>query len=312
MADITFLNIHFLWALFMIPLMVALHFFLLKYTHRRAVLFANFEALKRVTGSMVLSKNITLLIARLLVILFLVLSAAGIVIWTKGPSSEFNYVIAIDTSSSMLADDLTPDRLTVAKETANDFANSLNAEARIGVISFSGINKVENVLTNKRADVTSAIDGIKVSKAGGTDITGAVTTAVNLLMTDTDKSMSVIVLTDGQHTVGAPIEEAINYAAQKRVVVHTIGIATTKGGSFELTQLLSTIDEDTLDRLASNTGGKFFKAGTKEEMLAAFNEIVTLSEQNVPHQLRLPLLIIGLLLLLTEWTLLSTRFRMLP
>ncbi|MBW2964465.1 VWA domain-containing protein [Candidatus Woesearchaeota archaeon] len=231
MADITFLNIHFLWALFMIPLMVALHFFLLKYTHRRAVLFANFEALKRVTGSMVLSKNITLLIARLLVILFLVLSAAGIVIWTKGPSSEFNYVVAIDTSSSMLADDLTPDRLSVAKETADDFVNSLNAEAKIGVLSFSGLNKVENVLTDKRSDIIAAIDGIKVSKAGGTDITGAVTTAVNLLMTDTDKSMSVIVLTDGQHTVGAPIEEAINYAAQKRVVVHTIGIATEKGGS---------------------------------------------------------------------------------
>ncbi|MBW2964466.1 hypothetical protein KY363_03315 [Candidatus Woesearchaeota archaeon] len=47
-------------------------------------------------------------------------------------------------------------------------------------------------------------------------------------------------------------------------------------------------------------------------MAAAFNEIVTLSEQNVPHQLRLPLLLIGLLLLLLEWTLLSTRFRMLP
>ncbi|MBW2971585.1 VWA domain-containing protein [Candidatus Woesearchaeota archaeon] len=312
MADITFLNIHFLWLLFTIPIMIALHFFLMKHTRQRAVLFANFEALKRVTGSMVLSKNITLLVIRNMIILFLTLSAAGMTVWTEGPGSEFNYVIAVDASSSMLADDFTPNRLVVAKDTAKSFINSLNAEVKIGVVSFSGISKVETALNNDRGKVEEAVDGIDISSAGGTDITGAITTAVNVLLTDYDRSMSVILLTDGQHTVGGPLEEGIKYAAQNRVMVHTIGIATEKGGSFELTQLLSTINEETLQRISDNTGGKFYKVGDEAEMAAAFQEIVTLSEQNIPHSLRMIFLVIGLLLLLAEWTLISTRFKTLP
>jgi Ca-activated chloride channel family protein len=311
-ADITFLNIHFLWALFIIPIMIALHFFLLKYTHRRAVLFANFEALKRVTGSMVLSKNITLLIVRVLVVLFLTLSAAGMVIWTTGPGSDFNYVIAIDASSSMLADDFTPNRLEVAKENAKEFVNSLNAEVKIGVASFSGVSKIESSLTSRREDVEAAVEGISVSSTGGTDISGAITTAANMLITEYDRSMSVILLTDGQHTVGGPLDEGITYARDNKIVVHTIGIATEKGGAFELTKLLSTIDEVNLKRISDNTGGKFFRVGSKAEMQAAFLDVVTLAEQNIPHQLRLVFLAIGLLLLFGEWTLLSTRFRMLP
>ncbi len=310
--DITFLNIHFLWALFAIPIMIALHFYLLQHTKRRAVLFANFEALKRVTGSVVLSKNVTLLVIRVLVILFLTLSAAGMTIWTEGPGSDFNYVLAIDASSSMLADDMTPNRLTVAKDNAINFVNSLNANVKIGVVSFSGVSKVETALQKNRGKIEEAISEIGISKSGGTDLSGAIMTSANLLLNDYDKSMSVILLTDGQHTSGGPIEEGINYAASKHVVLHTIGIATEKGGSFELTQLLSTLDEATMKRIAENTGGQFFKVGDNAQMAAAFEQIVTLSEHNIPYQLRLIFLIIGILLLFGEWTLLSTRFKALP
>ena len=52
--------------------------------------------------------------------------------------------------------------------------------------------------------------------------------------------------------------------------------------------------------------------GDKAQMQAAFNEIVTLSEQNIPHQLRLIFLVVGLALLFLEWILINTRFRTLP
>jgi Ca-activated chloride channel family protein len=310
--DITFLNAQFLWSLFLIPLMIALHFFLMKYTRRRALLFANFEAMKRVTGSMVLSKNITLLVTRVLVLLFFILSAAGVVIWTKGVGADYNYVVSVDASSSMLANDVDPNRLEVAKETAKEFLNSLNPEAKAGYVTFSGVTRIESTLTSDKKAINDALDATKVSSTGGTDITSAIITSANILMTEKDKSMSIIILTDGRHTVGSPIDEGINYAAQNRVAVHTIGIATEKGGSFELTQLLSTLDEETLKRISDNTGGKYFRAGSREEMKAAFAEIATLSEQNTPHQLRLVFLLIGLGFLLLEWTLLSTRFRTLP
>ncbi len=310
--DITFINKHFLWMLFMIPIMIALHFFLMKYTRRRAVVFANFEALKRVTGSMVLSKNITLLVTRVMVILFFVLSAAGMIIWTEGLDSEYNYVIAIDASSSMLADDFTPNRITAAKETADSFIKALNAEVKIGIVSFSGLSKVDLPLTNDRTEIDKTIKSVQISSTGGTDISGAIVTATNALKNEYDRSMSIILLTDGQHTVGGPLEEGIDYAVQNHVMVHTIGIATQKGGAFELTQLLSTMDEEALRRIADNTGGQFFRAEDNAQMNAAFNDIMKIASKNLPHETRLPLLAIGVILLFVEWTLLSTRFKTLP
>ncbi len=313
MVKITFLNAHVLWALFAIPLMVALHFFLMKYTTRRAVLFANFEALKRVTGSMVLSKNITILIARILVVLFLILSAAGMTFWMSGMSSDFDYAIAIDASSSMLADDFTPNRLAAAKETAIDFIDSVDAEVSIAVVSFSGLSKVESRLTNDKEEAIKAVENVKISSSGGTDIAGAIVTAVNALATEgAKKSRAVILMTDGQHTSGGPLDEGIIYASQKEVAVHTIGIATEKGGAFELTQLLSTVDAASLQRIADNTGGRFFSAGDKAQMESAFTDIRSLSEQNIPYPLAVPFLLIALVILLGEWTLLSTRFKILP
>ena len=312
MASISFMNIHFLWALFAIPIMIALHFFLLRFTKRRAVLFANFEALKRVTGGIVLSKNLTLLIMRLLIIFFLCFSAAGLTVWYAAPGSAFNYVIAIDASSSMLADDFDPNRLSVAKQQAVDFVSALDAEVNIGVVSFAGVSKVETALNQDRPEVIDSIEGIKISGVGGTDISNAIFNSVNLLLSEKDKSMSVILVTDGQHTVGSPIEEGLNYAVQNSVNIHAIGIATLQGGSFELSPLLSTLDEDGLRRITDTTGGKFFKVGSRADMFTAFSEIVELSEQNKPVQLRLILLLAGICILFGEWILANSRFRALP
>lgn len=312
MVSITFMNVQFLWALFAIPIMVALHFFLLRYTQRRAVIFANFEALKRVTGGIVLSKNLTLLIMRLLVIFFLCFSAAGLTVWYSAPGSSFNYVIAIDSSSSMLADDFSPNRFAVAKDRSVAFIDSLDASVNIGVVSFAGVTKVETGLTSERSDVSEAIYGIKISGVGGTDITGAIFNSVNLLLTEPDKSMSIILLTDGQHTVGGPLEQGLTYAVDNLVTVHTIGLGTEEGGRFELISLLSTVDEVALSRIAETTGGKFFRVRSLSDMDAAFSEIVQLSEQNKPVQLRMLLLLMGIIILFAEWVLANSRFRALP
>jgi Ca-activated chloride channel family protein len=265
-----------------------------------------------VTGGVVLSKNLTLLIIRLLIIFFLCFSAAGLTVWYEAPGSDFNYVIAIDASSSMLADDFDPDRLTVAKERSKAFVDSLDAKVNLGIVSFSGVSKIESTLTSERADISKVLDELVISGVGGTDISNAIFNSVNVLLAEPDRSMSIIMITDGQHTVGSPIEEGISYAITNRVVIHTVGIGTEAGGKFEISSLLSTLDEDSLTHIARSTGGKFFKAESAGAMTAAFNEIVELSEQNIPVQLRLSLLIIGLLLLISEWVLANSRFRTLP
>jgi len=107
MISLTFTNPFYLWLLVSIPLLIITHFFVLNYLNRRAVKFANFEAVKRVTGSKLelknvktVSKNRLLLIIRTFVLFFLIISIAGPVLWYSGQSSEFDFVIAIDASSS--------------------------------------------------------------------------------------------------------------------------------------------------------------------------------------------------------------------
>ena len=312
MVDVTFDNVHFLWLLFTVPILVALHFFLMKYTKRRAIRFANFEALRRVTGGMVLSKNITLLVVRLLIVILLILSASGMIVWIKAPSSEFNYVITIDGSASMLAKDFDPDRLTAAKMTAKTFVDSVVSDVEVGVVSFSGIPRIEQSLTNDKATVKNAIDGVKITSTGGTDIGSAIVTSVNLLEPAKDRAKSVILLTDGRQTVGGPLSEAVKYAREKEVTVSTIAMATKAGGSFETTKLLSTVDTESLQGIASSTGGMFFQAIDEAELTTAFRNIIADTEQNLPHPLRVWFLGFGIFFLFLEWGLINTRFRVLP
>ncbi|HII72629.1 TPA: VWA domain-containing protein [Candidatus Woesearchaeota archaeon] len=312
MVDVTFEKIHFLWVLFTIPLMIALHFFLMKYTRHRALIFANFEALRRVTGGMVLSKNISLLVTRVIIVILFTLAAAGLTIWIKAPSSTFNYVIAVDSSASMLAKDYDPDRITIAKLTAQGFVDTVVADVEVGVVSFSGVPRVESEMTSNKEQIKEAIESIEVRATGGTDIASAIISSVNLLAAKQDRARSVIILTDGRHTTGGPLSEAMKYAREKEVAVMTIGIATAEGGSFEATELLSTLDEEALQSIATSTGGKFMKATNVEEMKGAFSTIIEQNEQNLPHPMRVWLLGIGMLFLFIEWGLINTRFRMLP
>jgi Ca-activated chloride channel family protein len=216
MITLIFTNPFYLWLLASIPLLIVTHFFVLGYLKRRAVKFANFEAIKRVTGTKfelknvrTISKNRFLLIIRIFVLLFLIFSIAGPVLWYSGQSSEFDFVIAIDASSSMLADDFIPYRLDAARKASSLFVESLKAKTRVGVVSFAGTSFVELDLTDNMKKTEEAINGIRIKRVGGTDIGGAITTSSNLLLRE-ENARVIILLTDGQSTVGTPVDELLN------------------------------------------------------------------------------------------------------
>ena len=140
----SFSHPQYLFLLFAIPILFLIHFLSLSNRKKVALKFANFDAIARIEGVDFFSKNILILFLSLLIVLSMVLAISGLTFHTIKQASSFSFVIAIDSSQSMRADDFFPDRLTVAKQVAEDFIDTIPYEINIGVVSFSGSSYIEH------------------------------------------------------------------------------------------------------------------------------------------------------------------------
>jgi Ca-activated chloride channel family protein len=289
-------------------LVAIIHFFSIKYGKKKAVSFANFEAIERVAGSELFSKNITLLYLSILIVVIISLALSGAGVSLVRETSKFSFVIAVDASSSMTANDLLPDRISAAKEAAIEFVNNLPPSSRLGVISFSGSSLIKQRVTDNRMDMKAAVSSIKINEIGGTDILDAVITASNLL--EKEDSKAVILISDGQININS-VQQAIDYSNENNVIIQAIGIGTRQGSITQL-NTISKLDEDSLKAIAFNTNGKYFSATNLNELRDSFNQIIEKTNKKVQVDLTYYLLVFGLFVFLVEWFLASTRYRNLP
>lgn len=309
--EIAFARPTYLWLLVSIPILAFLHFLSLKYTKARALEFVNLPALQRVAKAVAMPKNITLLVIRMSTILFIVLAISGTVFSYVGRSSDFDFVLAIDASSSMLADDYTPSRIEAAKNSAKLFLEEKLPKAKVGVISFSGTSYIDIRPTEEKGKLKEAIEKIAVGKVGGTDIGTAIITATNLLMLE-DKGKAIILLSDGRSNVGVPVEDGIAYAIKQNVIINTIGIGTEQGGKASelgIEETLLKLDEETLKKAANMTAGRYIKTKDEKELLNAYKEVAKMSRRKIFLDLTLTLSLLALAFLLIEYLLVTTRFR---
>ena len=309
--ELTFINPGYLWLLFIIPFLILTHFYGLKYTRRKAIKFANFEALSRVTGGYSLSMNLPLLFLRFFTLLFLILALSGPIIWYMGIGGNFNFVVAIDSSGSMLADDFSPNRLDAAKNAAKEFVKNIPKDSKISLLSFSGTSFLKVPLTDDFSKVSEAIDDIRIEYSSGTSIGDAIIASSNVLMEE-DRARVIVLLTDGQSNVGTIIEKSINYANDRFVTVNTIGIGTEEGGKFENIDAVSKLDTESLGFISKNTGGKFYLTRTNQELITAYRDIAKTSTKKIPLKLTLILIILTFITLSVEWIIVNTRFRSVP
>lgn len=317
--DITFENPAYLWLLFSLPLLVISHFILLRFVKKKAMKFANFEAMKRVTGTTFHTKNFPILILRVLTVLFLILAVSGATIWYEGFTNENDFVLAIDSSASMSTQDFQPNRLEAAKEAAKEFIDSLSSRTEIGLVSFAGTAFIEQMPTADFLKVKQKINEIYILPAGGTDLSAAIITSSNMLL-NSKKGKAIILITDGSNTAGPFVEDVvqrgIDYARRQHVIIYTIGIGTNEASVGFLPEELgitAIFDESVLSRISNGTGGEFYKAENKEEIKEAYRKIGEKSEKNfISMDLRFILLLFTLILIFIEWGLISTKFRALP
>jgi len=310
--DITFSNPIFLWFLIGIPLLIFIHFQSLNKLRRNALKFANFDAINRVMGGkQVLSKNLALLVMRCVSLLLITLAVSGVSVWYEGFGSNTDFVLAIDTSNSMTAEDFNPDRISAAKQAAMQFVDIAPPNSKIGVVVFSSSPSVSQKLSDKRITVKKKIDDMFVSATGGTNIGDTIITCVNTLL-PSNNSKAVILLTDGQSNIGPPIDEAIKYANENGVIVHTLGIGSREGGILRGTSVRLGLNEQDLVRIARETGGQYFMVKNNNALDFSYKEIATLNRQKIRKDLSLPLVLGVFVLLLVEWFLINTRYRTIP
>ena len=314
---IIFQNPEYLWILAILPLLAIFHLFLFNVKKTLALKFSNFEALEKVSGKSSISyykgffsrRDLYFIFLKTIIYSFFILAISGAVLEYQGKASNFDFIIAIDSSSSMLANDFHPNRLEAAKEAALLFVDSVAKQTNIGIVSFSGEVFTNLIPTKNHFKVKNAIKSIEISAMGGTNIGDALITAANLLEGENPKK--VILLTDGQANVGTEPMDSIGYLHSKNITAYPIGVATKEGGEVEF-GFTSKLDEETLQMIAEKTNGKYYRAENKEVLEGAFREMASSTIKKVSLNISMALLIIGFVLLVFEWFLVSTKYRIVP
>jgi Ca-activated chloride channel family protein len=287
--------------------MIVVHFISIQSRGKHSIKFANYHAISRIKGVDLYSKNLIVLVLSVFAFFCLIMSMSGLTLDIKTNSTANSFVIAIDTSRSMEANDISPSRLEGAKNIAIEFVKNSRVGTRVGIISFSGIATIERPVTDDTVLITNAIRNIDFSEVGGTDISEAITTSINILKNEDKKS--IILFSDGQINTG-DLNYALEYAEDNKVVINTIAIGTKTGG--QTGYGVSKLDEDTLEAIAYNTDGKLLSIENNEDIEMYFNDIMDLRIRDVSINLSKSLIIGAVILFFIQYVLLNTRYKSLP
>ncbi len=312
----------YLWYLISIPILIISHFTFIKNANYKALRFANFDTIKRITGKgsdKVITKNWLILLIRLIILLSVIIAISGPIFWYEGLSHEQDFVIAIDTSASMLAKDFPPNRLGFAKEQVKEFVNKLKPNTKIALIDFAGSAFIDQTMTQDRKQIIEAIDKLEIVPIGGTDLAGAIISASNLLI-NSDKGRLMVLVSDGSNSVDVYNNRALNialdYAKNNQIIIHTLGIGSNTssvGYLPEYYNVTAVYDVEQLKYISNITRGISYTGSDEASFSVALDNIVSNSEKAyIQKDLRPLFLLIALLCLFLEWGLTNTRFKRLP
>ena len=238
-------------------------------------------------------------------------------------------VLALDLSTSMLAQDIEPDRIEAAKQVAADFVRRRTND-RIGLVVFAGHGFVQCPLTLDYGILLDFLDELKVGLLDdGTALGMGIATAVGRLKESEAESKVLILLTDGRNNAGEIDPATAAQMAQAfGIRIYSIGAGTRGVAPYPVddpvfgrrqTRIRVDIDEEALRQAADTTGGRYFRATDRESLEEIYREIDELEKSEIkvnqytqygelfPYPLALAVVI-----LLGELGLSGTWFRKIP
>ena len=201
---------------------------------------------------------------------------------TEVDSEGIDIVLAMDVSTSMLARDLTPDRISASKDIAIEFISQRPSD-RMGIVVFAGESFTQCPLTTDRATLINLMKEVQTDIIeDGTAIGNGLATAVARLKDSDAKSRVVILLTDGVNNSGEVSPQmAAEIAKTYGVRVYTIGVGKEGMAPYpvmtpwgvQVQNMKVEIDEELLKEVAESTGGRYFRATDNTKLAEIYSEI---------------------------------------
>ncbi|MDZ7370677.1 MAG: VWA domain-containing protein [candidate division KSB1 bacterium] len=315
---------HFFILLWLIPGLLIFYMTALRAKKRAMERFGNLVLVQKLAGrSRQTNKFTILLIAFLVMILALARPQIGTKI-EEVKREGVDIIVAIDVSHSMLARDVQPSRLQKAKHEVETFMNRLRGD-RIGLIAFSGVAFVQCPLTLDYGAAKMFLDVIDTDliPVPGTAIGKAIQKAIETFDQRERKHKVLVLITDGEDHEG-DVMKMVAEAERQGIVIYCVGVGTPRGEPIPLSDMpgafkkdrkgevvLSRLDEVTLEKIALQTGGKYYRASTAEDELEKIYDEIAKMEKKELGSLQFTqfedrfqyLLAVVLLLLLIEFVL---------
>jgi len=278
-----------LWLLLVVAALAALYVVVLRWRRGATVRFTQVDLLDSVAPSRPRWRRHVVAALQLLGLALAVVAVARPVDrTTERTRSEGRILVLFDVSLSMMAEDVDPDRFTAAQEAARDFVDEVERGVEVGLVSFSGAVTVEVDPTLDRTRMQRGIDQLELAES--TAIGEALAAGSRLLVNsaepppDTgqdaeadDRAPGVMVLlSDGETTVGRLTSDGAQEAAEAGIPVFTIAFGTDRG------VIVDPVSGDVvpvpvrpadLELVAETTGGQAFEARTGDELADAYDQI---------------------------------------
>jgi Ca-activated chloride channel family protein len=322
-----FAHPQFFWLLGLIPLLIV--FYIYKELKARPTLqLASTKAFQNSKNTWRLYGRHIPFVIRLVVVFLVVVALAR----PQSSSKEQNVntegidiIISMDISTSMLAQDLKPNRLEASQKVAMEFIEAREND-RIGLVVFAGESFTQAPLTTDHSVLKNLFGKIKSGNIkDGTALGEGLATAVNRIKESKAKSKVVIILTDGVNNSGsiAPITAA-EIAKTFKVRVYTIGVGSQGMAPYPIQTPYGTIsqnvpveiDEASMKEIAKITGGKYFRATNNKKLKSIYQEIDKLEKTKIEvtefrkyAEEYLPFALVACALLILEIILRYTIFR---
>lgn len=253
--------------------------------------------------------------------------------WDSRTTEGIDIMLAMDVSTSMLAEDLKPNRMEAAKSVASEFISDRSND-NIGLTIFAGEAFTQCPMTTDHTSLLNIMRGVRTDIvtrgliSDGTAVGMGLANAVSRLKESKAKSKVVILLTDGSNNMGdiSPMTSA-QIAKSLGIRVYTIGVGTNKvapypmpvAGGVQYVNIPVEIDTKTLSDIAAVTDGNFYRATNNRELKQIYKDIDKLekTKMNVTkfskrYEAYQPLAMSALLLLLLEILLRTTVLRRIP